>query len=240
MTKLEQRSLNTRPTNKLPTMPSEYVLFCGLHFIKMSNDKDILPPNTKEQERERWLSSSFRLWAPDFVHNRRMLKTVHNFLFYVPKKGGDKTAHQSNMACTISTTSTIYNYLLLSTLPIPVRPGERSAKRRSGSSSTSSSGWSRWQLCYNATMVPNNYVIVPTCIFMKWVLHFLKTSELHILFYSLLLSGVKAISAFCKEQQQCIAMVNWDYSRLASLAFDKKISCNLLNLNILFLRHEQR
>ena len=119
-----------------------------------------------------------------------------------------KLAEQSIMACTrtISTTSTFYYYLLLSTLPIPVRPGERSAKRRSGSSSTSSSGWSRWQLCYNATMLPNNYVIVPPCIFMKWVLHFLKTSELHILFYSLLLSGVMAISAFCKEQQQCIAI----------------------------------
>ena len=177
-----------------------------------------------------WALHLCRLWAPDFVHNR-MLKTVHNFLFYVPKKGGDKTAHQSNMACTISTTSTIYNYLLLSTLPIPVRPGERSAKRRSGSSSTSSSGWSRWQLCYNATMVPNNYVIVPTCIFMKWVLHFLKTSELHILFYSLLLSGVMAISAFCKEQQQCIAMVNWDYSRLASFAFEEKKTC--INYSIL-------
>ena len=98
-----------------------------------------------------WALHLCRLWAPDFVHNR-MLKTVHNFLFYVPKKGGDKTAHQSNMACTISTTSTIYNYLLLSTLPIPVRPGERSAKRRSGSSSTSSSGWSRWQLCCTATI----------------------------------------------------------------------------------------
>ena len=55
--------------------------------------------------------------------------------------------------------STIYYYLQLSTtiyyyllyLYLPVRPGERSAKRRSGSSSTSSSGWSRWQLCYSAT-----------------------------------------------------------------------------------------
>ena len=120
LTRLEQRSLNTRPTHKLPTMPSEYVLFCGLHFIKMSNDKDILPANTQEQERELWLSSSFRLWAPDFVHNRRMLKTVHFIFYSVSQKTAqrsDKTAHQSIMACTrtISTTSTIYFYLLLST-----------------------------------------------------------------------------------------------------------------------------
>ena len=72
--------------NNLPTMPSEYVLFCGLHFIKMNNDRDILPANTQEQERELWLSSPFRLWSPDFVQNRRMLKTEHNILFCVPKK----------------------------------------------------------------------------------------------------------------------------------------------------------
>ena len=46
LTRLEQRSLNTRPTNKLPTMPSEYV------FSVAFNDKDILPANTQEQERE--------------------------------------------------------------------------------------------------------------------------------------------------------------------------------------------
>ena len=196
LTRLEQRSLNTRPTNKLPTMPSEYV------FSVAFNDKDILPANTQEQEREFG-------WALHLDSRCQILCTtggcwkLHTIFYSMSQKTAqrsEKTAHQSIMACTrnISTTSTIYYYLLLSTtiyyflllspsiyfylllstifyyylqisttilstLPIPVRPGERSAKRRSGSSSTSSSGWSRWQLCYNATMVPNNYVKVPPC-----------------------------------------------------------------------------
>ena len=84
LTRLEQRSLNTRPTQKLPTMPSEYVLFCGLHFIKMSNDKDILPANTQEQERELWLtSSSFRL---RFCAQHENIENCTQYSILCPKK----------------------------------------------------------------------------------------------------------------------------------------------------------
>ena len=212
-------------------MPSEYVLFCGLHFIKMSNDKDILPTNTQDQERELWLtSSSFRL---RFCAQHENIENCTQYSILCPKKLRSGVIKLRTRASWLAPelfllhllSTTIHYYLLLSTLPIPVRPAERSAKRRSGSSSTSSSGWSRWQLCYSATMVPNNCAIVPPSLFMKWVLHFLKTSELHILFYSPLLSGVIAISAFCKEQQQWLLY----QLRLFQISF----SCR-------FLRYEQR
>ena len=188
LTRLEQRSLNTRPTHKLPTMPSEYVLFCGLHFIKMSNDTDILRQILKSK------SENFG-WALHLDSERQILCTTGEcwklytiYSILCPKKLRSGVIKLRTRASLLAPelfllhplSTTIHYYLLLSTLPIPVRPGERSAKRRSGSSSTSSSGWSRWQLCYSATMVPNNYVIVPPCIFMKWVLYFLKTSELHL------------------------------------------------------------